>query len=183
MLKKTVAVLIAVLLLVSGLFSVPALAETSDLPNSYSQVAQNDNFRLYADSRTGNFAVYDVAAKRYWYSCQSAVMDKDSEASQLNFGRIKTEVVSMVALEYVQTNTLASTAVPLYQNSQAYCVMEGNVDVKPNENGYRVEFYFSDIETTVPVEVTLTDKGVTVSIVGKDLKIGSKYYIVVKAKD
>ncbi len=159
----------------------PAEADASGsvqtAPEGYVKIEENDNLILYADKTTGDFAVYDIAAGHLWSSGQTEVNDSESEASQLNSGRAKTEIVSMISLEYVQVSTIASTAVPLYQNSYAYCVMEDHVTVKEVDGGYRAEYYFADIDVTVPVEVTLTKNALQVRIVGDELKIGKAYRV------
>ena len=106
----------------------------------YTVVAEDSGLKLYGDMKTGDFALLDKTSGRIWYSGQRDVLDENSEASQLNFGRIKTEIVSMIALNYVQVSTIASTAVPLYQNSYAYCVGEDNVTVEKTDGGYRASY-------------------------------------------
>ena len=152
----------------------PALFETE----GYTLVAENSNFMLYASMDTGDFCIYDIATGKYRFSGQTAVLDQDNEAFELNTGRIKTELVSMLAINYVQLSTVASTAVPLYINSYAYCVMDSNVTTTTIKNGYRAEYYFSDIDTTIPVEIVLDKTGFSATIVGKDIKIGKKFRVV-----
>ena len=154
--------------------ALPALFETE----GYTLVAENSNFMLYASMDTGDFCIYDISANKYRFSGQTAVLDQDNEAFELNTGRIKTELVSMLAINYVQLSTVASTAVPLYLNSYAYCVMDSNVTTKKIKNGYRAEYYFSDIGTTIPVEIVLDKTGFSATIVGKDIKIGKKFRVV-----
>ena len=152
----------------------PALFETE----GYTLVSENQNFMLYASMDTGDFCIYDIATGKYRFSGQTAVLDQDNEAFELNTGRIKTELVSMLAINYVQLSTVASTAVPLYLNSYAYCVMDSNVTTTKIKNGYRAEYYFSDIGTTIPVEIVLDKTGFSATIVGKDIKIGKKFRVV-----
>ena len=154
-----------------------ALEPAQAVPEGYVKLEENDALILYADMVTGDFAVYDIAAEHLWTSGQIEVNDSESEAAQLNSGRAKTEIVSMISLEYVQVSTIASTAVPLYQNSYAYCVMEDHVTTKEVPGGYRADYYFADIDVTVPVEVTLAQNAVQVRIIGDELKIGGAYQV------
>ncbi|MBR3300112.1 MAG: hypothetical protein IKI68_01350, partial [Clostridia bacterium] len=186
MLKKFTALIISIVLISSSLFPISVFAdgdEVSTAPalfqdDGYTLVADNQKYMLYANMENGDFCLYDVAENKPWFSGQNKVLDQDDEAFELNAGRIKTELVSMLALNYVQLSTVASTAVPLYMNSYAYSVMDSNVTTKQIKNGYRAEYRFSDIDTTIPVEIMLNKSGFTATIVGKDIKIGKKFRVV-----
>ena len=146
-------------------------------PEGYTAVARNEKYALFADMKTGDFAVWDFLNARFTYSGQQEALDPDSPISGLNFGRVKTDLVSLIAIQYVQVSTIASTAVPFYQNSYAYSVMKNNVKTQTIENGYRAEFTFSDINAVVPVEITLQSTGIAVRIVGEGMKVGDDYRI------
>lgn len=143
----------------------------------YTAVAENRNYRLLADLVTGDFALEELKTGKLWYSGQWDVLDDSHPASELNSGRIKTDLVSSVAVNFVQLSTIAGTAVPSYQNSYAYCVLKNNVKVSEIKNGFRAEYYFEDIDSTVPVEVTVTESGFSAAVIGKDIKMGSEYWI------
>ncbi len=144
----------------------------------YVSVAENETHILYADMKTGDFAIFDKASNRLWYSGQWDVLDDENPVSELNSGRIRTDLVSVIALSYVQISTISNTAVPSYQNSYAYSVIHDNVKVKKINNGIRTDYYFEDIEATVPVEIVLNDGGFYARIIGKDLKVGTEYRIL-----
>lgn len=178
--KNLLSVLLSVILVCAAGFTAgadadPASAQVSD---GYELIAQNNGYRLYAELSTGDFALFDIAADRMWYSGQWEVLDDESPVSELNSGRIKTDLVSMVAVSYVQVSTVASTAVPSYQNSYAYSVIKNNVTAKRIENGYCAEYYFADLDSTVAVEITLTDGGIEARIPAEKLKIGEEYRII-----
>lgn len=154
-----------------------ATKKEPSLPEGYTLLEENGGIKLFVDMKTGDFAVLDETVNRVWYSGQHEVLDINNPISQLNFGRIKTDIVSMLALNYVQVSTIASTAVPLYQNTYAYCVTEGNVKVNVITGGYRVEYYFDDLEVTIPVEVILNNGKLKVSIIGNEIKSGDTYRI------
>lgn len=188
MLRRITTVFIC-LIMVGGLFFVSAekpdttVSDTAeiampDVADGYSLITQDGKLILFADKNTGDFAVYDTEAKQLWYSGQREVLDNENPISQLNFGRVKTDLVSMLSLNYVQISTIASTAVPLYQNSYAYCVSEGNVEFQEIENGYRADYYFADIDITVPVNVILKDGCLLVGIIGKEIKKSDDYRLV-----
>lgn len=153
------------------------LPPSGGVQTGYQAVAENDAFVLYADPKTGDFVLEDTAAGRLWTSGQWDVLNQDSPAYDLNVGRIKTDLVSMLAVEFVQVSTIASTAVPTNQNSYAYSVVKGGVTVETVENGYRAYYTFADIEVTVPVEVLLTDGGISARIIGDEIRMGEKYWI------
>lgn len=175
MLKKFLSLTVVVIFLFIAAVSVSA--EEPYKIEDYTVVAENATHQLLANMETGDFAVFNPFSGSIWYSGQWATLDEDNSASELNVGRVKTDLVSVLAVNYVQVSTIASTAVPSYQNSYAYCVIKGNVSTKKIKNGYRAEYYFSDIDSTIPVEITLTDDGFQARIVGKDIKMGKKYWI------
>lgn len=153
------------------------LPPSGGVQTGYQAVAENDAFVLYADPKTGDFVLEDTAAGRLWTSGQWDVLNQDSPAYDLNVGRIKTDLVSMLAVEFVQVSTIASTATPTNQNSYAYSVVKGGVTVETVENGYRAYYTFGDIGVTVPVEVLLTDGGISARIIGDEIRMGEKYWI------
>lgn len=63
----------------------------------YTAVAENRNYRLLADLVTGDFALEELKTGKLWYSGQWDVLDDSHPASELNSGRIKTDLVSSVA--------------------------------------------------------------------------------------
>ena len=146
-------------------------------PEGYTAVAKNDNYALFADMKTGDFAVWDFAGKRFIYSGRKEAMDQESPIFEKNFGKVRTELISMLSIEFVQISTIASTAVPFSQNSYAYCVMKNHVKVETIENGYRATFTFADIEADIPVEITLQNTGVTARVVGAGITSGEDYQI------
>lgn len=184
MVRKIAICLLCVVVLLGGTVTVSAVNDNSEEPSSepkiadgYTVAAQNRSYKLYANMKTGDFAVYDISGQHLWQSGQWDVMDENSQSSKLNSGRIKTDLLSVIAIDYIQVSTIASTAVPSYQNSYAYSVMRGNTRVTEIKNGIRTEYYFDDIDSTIPVEIMLNDSGITARIVGEDLKIGKEYRI------
>ena len=178
-LAKRIFAFICACFLALSVLSVSAeeTVKNENIPDGYNLIESNGGMKLYADMKTGDFAIFDESAKRIWYSGQNEVLDSENPISQLNFGRVKTDLVSMIALNYVQVSTIASTAVPLYQNSYAYCVTEGNVTVEKISGGYRADYYFADLETTIPVEVILENGKLKVSILGSKIKLSDTYRI------
>lgn len=177
MAKRMLAAFICFIIAAALTFSAAAESADGIAPSGYTHIASSGSLTLYADMKSGDFAVYDSESARTWYSGQQEVLDSENPISQLNSGRVKTELVSMLALNYVQMSTIASTAVPLYQNSYAYCVNEGNVTVRSVKNGYRADYYFADLDITVPIEVTLDENALNVRIIGEELKAGNDYLI------
>ena len=79
-----------------------ATKKEPSLPEGYTLLEENGGIKLFVDMKTGDFAVLDETVNRVWYSGQHEVLDINNPISQLNFGRIKTDIVSMLALNYVQ---------------------------------------------------------------------------------
>ena len=164
-----------------GLTAVSSPSFSDDIndaaPEKYKAVADNSSFTLYADLSTGDFAVFSKADGIYHYSGQWAALDENDPISELNFGRVKTDLVSLIAINYVQLSTIAGTAVPFYQNSYAYSVINNNVTVECIKDGYRATFLFSDIDAYIPVEITLKGDGINARIVGEGIKSGDDYLV------
>ena len=146
-------------------------------PEGYTAVADNSSFTLYADMKSGDFAVLGKADGVYHYSGKREALDENNPISELNFGRVKTDLVSLISINYVQLSTIAGTAVPFYQNSYAYCVINDKVTVERIKDGYRATFFFADIEAYVPVEITLGESGIKARVVGEGLKSGEDYLV------
>lgn len=183
MLKRTVAAVAALMLGLSLLVCAEEEPATStavpaDSTAGYQTVAQNDRLILSADLQTGDFTLTVKASGYVWSSGQWEVLDEESEAYAATSGRMRTDLVSLIGVNYVQNSTIASTAVPSYQNSYAYCVKRGSVQVSRMENGYRASFTFADIGATIPVEITLQETGLRAEIPGEDIQIGSEYSII-----
>ena len=137
MAKRIFALLLCIIVFCSCLLAVNAeeVEEKTDsvkvsAPKGYESIAENDSSILYANMSTGDFAIFDRASKHLWYSGQWDVLDDNSPVSELNSGRIKTDLVSVIAINYVQISTIANTAVPSYQNSYAYSVVHDNAKEK-----------------------------------------------------
>ena len=166
----------------AGLSDTVALPEFSDevkafAPEEYDVVADNSSLSLFANLTTGDFALYDKAHAVYHYSGKWEVLDPENPISELNFGRIKTDLVSLISINYVQLSTIAGTAVPFYMNSYAYCIMNNKVTVDTIKDGYRATFFFSDIEAYISVEIVLKEDGISARIVGSEIKTGNDYLI------
>lgn len=132
MLKRIAAAMTALLLGATLLVSAeeePAAAGTAAADNGtgYQTVAENDRFVLSADLQTGDFTLKVNASGYIWSSGQWEVLNEESDAYANTTGRTRTDLVSLIGINYVQNSTIASTAVPSYQNSYAYCVKRDGV--------------------------------------------------------
>ena len=181
MLKKSFAVFIAFIMLFSVIVCSADETGVSEAAESradgYELICENGGYALQADLKTGDFSLTVLSSGDTWRSGQWNVLDEESEAYAQTAGRLRTDLVSVIGVNYVQASTIASTAVPSYQNSYAYSVKRNNVRVEKIKNGFRAEYTFSDIEATVPVEITLTESGLKAQIKGGEIKTGKEYYI------
>lgn len=182
MLKRIAAAMTALLLGATLLVSAeeePAAAGTAAADNGTGcqTVAENDRFVLSADLQTGDFTLKVNASGYIWSSGQWEVLNEESDAYANTTGRTRTDLVSLIGINYVQNSTIASTAVPSYQNSYAYCVKRSGVQVSRIENGYRATFTFADVGATVPVEITLQEDGIRAEIPGNEIQTGDEYSI------
>lgn len=143
----------------------------------YQMTAYNEKYSLYTNGETGDFALQENNTGYVWYSGQWDVLDPDHPASANTTGRNKTDLVSLLAVNYIQTSVVAKSAAPAYQNSYSYSVRSKAFTMESIENGYRITFSFPDIQASVPLEITLHEDGLRATIIGKEIRMEGDYTI------
>ena len=63
--------------------------------------------------QTGDFTLKVNASGYIWSSGQWEVLNEESDAYANTTGRTRTDLVSLIGINYVQNSTIASTAVPI----------------------------------------------------------------------
>lgn len=121
--------------------------------------AENENFSLFVNEKLATFYVVDKDGNR-WDSVP-AINPEDYQGKDL----ILNNLLSLVQINYsdmLNNNTQAKS----YGDS----VQKGNTKVMKIANGVRFEFLFAASSVTIPVQVTLTKKGVDVSMINAEIR-------------
>ena len=164
--KKLLLIVLASLLsllCVAGPFE-PAIAES---PDSYQPVAQNARLLLEADMETGLFRLTDKDSGYVRYSVPS-----DAENDPLALGANRMQLQSQLVVYY--RNEKSNIFVV---NSKVSCINRKSVTVSPIENGIHVDFNFAQEGFVIPVEYTLRDNCLEVTVLTGDVQETGKNLI------
>lgn len=139
--------------------------QKSDLPENYELVSETAEAVLYSDMESGNFIFGDKAGQKLWYS-----IPNDLENDELTIGSRRSQIRSMLLVEYVDMRTVATSTVPEMLASYRDSVEYGDAEVKKIENGIRIEYNFADYGIWIPLEITLNDSALSVRVKTSELK-------------
>lgn len=119
------------------------------------KAAETTLFTLYVDGESGHISVLDKRSGYVWSS-----LPNGCDTDELAIGRNKAELQSALLLKYYDTEQGNLSSI----NSYASSVRKGGVAVSSIADGCRIVFTFMEEQLTVAVEVTLTDKGVSINV-------------------
>ena len=163
--------LVAVALLVTSAsvvtFADKADASTAEVDEGFSLVAESDEIAMYAEMENGHFYLLNKASGDKWYS-----IPQNMEQDTITKRKERVTYQSELIIDYVMMDGFASGGLVYNANSNAECVIMGEVNVEEIKNGIRVEYVFSALEFTIPVEYTVTDGKFKASIDTKNIKEG-----------
>ena len=155
-----------------------SLSDTDKKVTGFDLVAENDSLKLYADTATGNVAVYDKRDGSITYS-NPLNADEDEKANKNNKNYLKSQMMVYYYNQDVKSGTL---------DTYTQCVQKNQLAVESIENGVR--FLYTVGSTTakgeaiaiyfeIPLEYRLDGDSLTVSIPVKGIKEhgGSLYRI------
>ena len=155
-----------------------SLSDTDNKVDGFDLVAENDSLKLYADTATGNVAVYDKRDGSITYS-NPLNADEDEKANKNNKNYLKSQMMVYYYNQDVKSGTL---------DTYTQCVQKNQLAVESIENGVR--FLYTVGSTTakgeaiaiyfeIPLEYRLDGDSLTVSIPVKGIKEhgGSLYRI------
>lgn len=121
--------------------------------------AQNDDFSLYVNEKMATFYVVDKNGNR-WDSVP-AINPEDYANNALVFSNLQ----SLVQVHYNDMMNNTSQA-----RSYSDSVMRGTTDVMRIPNGVRFEFEFQGGGVMIPIQVTLQDRGVDISLINAEIE-------------
>ncbi|MBR7133224.1 MAG: hypothetical protein IKD04_06790 [Clostridia bacterium] len=138
----------------------------------YEKITENDNLILYADTKRGHFALKNKATGYLWYSTPNDVLTDET-----TIGLEKWNTHSQIVVEYVYKEDVLSASGVNTLSSQLGVVESGNAEVKKSDNGIRVDYFFQEIDTLIPVEYFIDGDEFSASIKLSEIKEGKEIYI------
>ena len=141
---------------------------TRSIPHEYQVVAEQKDFRLYTDPKSGRFVVESKKSNRTWWSVPNNITE-DTIAK----GKNKMNQQSLILLKYgdPESNTLDTVG------SQAGSVQKKSYELKKINNGFRITYDFTSVQIKVPVEVVLKDSHLSVTVPTADISEYGQNYI------
>lgn len=134
----------------------------------YKQVAENENFIMFADFSSGLFYLQSKSDG----SIISSTINADND--ELTPGKERLKLESQIYIDYLNDEGFVNSGTFSTLNSNIACVNKGLVTVEEIKNGIRVTYNFETQEIVVPVEYTLTGKGLSAKVIAKDIKEGEQ---------
>ncbi len=170
--RKFVSILL-VLVVASGVFSLAVNAEngineaeTDDTEISeycnltYDECASSKAGKLFVNLDSGRFYFKDTAGEK-WYS-NPDMGDMDENAS----GVYRMELQSLMIIHYYDIeNDQFKKA-----NSEANSVRQSDAIIEKTKNGFKAVYSFEQLGFVIPVEITLSDKGIEAVVSCQDIK-------------
>ncbi len=144
------------------------------IPDSFTQVAENSGYILYAEFETGEIAVHVKESGYNWFS-----NPQDRNEDTISGGEIKMRVSSQLVLYYTQGYS-SSVA-----TSQSDCVNRKKLTYELVDNGIKFMYEFASAGYTVPVQYTLNDDGLKAELLINDItpKVVTRQETVGGSKD
>ena len=131
----------------------------SAVPDTMELICRKGDYSLFACLKTGEFAVKNEKSAQIWYSNPPDRYDDPYS------GNDRAKTFSQLALQYIDKNTLAEGFATSYEAEA-----EENISVTGNGDGITVLYKFYDIRIAVPLNITLTERGVKARIDVKKIK-------------
>ena len=133
----------------------------------YEKAAETANAVLYADFKNGYFALKNKTSGKIWYS-----VPNDMLIDEITTGAKRSEIFSQIVLNYVFADGQYEITGAQHADSYTSCVMaEGGISVEKLSSGIRVVYRFEDVGVVLPVEYTLENDYLAVTVVWDQIKI------------
>ena len=133
----------------------------------YQKVAESDGAVLYADLKNGYFALKNPESGKIWYS-----VPNDMLTDEITTGAKRSEIFSQIVLNYVFADGQYEITGAQHADSYTSCVMEeGGISVEVLGNGIRVTYHFQDVGVVLPVEYTLREDYLEVTLVREQITV------------
>ena len=173
-LNRFFATVLSVVVLVSSNFPLMLITsfaeETVSVKNSINSSDDNISFTI---DEMGHFAIKDNNTGKTWYS-----ISPEFENDTISKGLTKTGTRSELLIEYLYRSEENTSATSQKSNSYAMCETTENIKVSKIEDGYRVVYYFEEIDITIPVEYKIVDSSLEASVDIGGINEGKECYLV-----
>lgn len=124
-------------------------------------VAENDRFSLSWESERACVLMKDKENDTVW-----STIPYDYYKTGDKFGKANSEMGAPLSVEYVSSKNMAAVKV---MNGYTGVVKNGRISSKKIENGIKVFYCFDKLEVVIPVNYTLTEKGINISVSPKEI--------------
>lgn len=133
--------------------------------DGYSLKAENAGRQLYVENASGCFIV--CSDQTEWYSVPTGITE-----DPIAKGKNKINLQSLLVIQYGDPETGSLDTV----NSQTGAVLKNGVTITDIADGYRVTYDFKSVKIRIPVEITLNEQGLRVSVITKEVEeYGANY--------
>lgn len=139
----------------------------------YTLIAENSGLAMYADLEKGHIALENKNSGAFWYS-----VPNDFLTDRITTGEKRTDIFSELVVGYLEKSGENGAVDTVTVNSHTDCVRNGTVKVEKKDKGIRSEYTFGSINTVIPVEYTLTDRGLSASIPLDEIKSDDEFILV-----
>lgn len=136
--------------------------------DGYHLVAEKGGRKLYVMADSGAFEVRTENGSAVWRSSPDGIAE-----DEIAKGKNKLNLQSLLVLQYgnPDSNTLDTV------NSQTGSVLKDTTVVESIEDGFRVTYDFQSIKIRVPLEVTLTESSLCVSVLSRGIEEYGENYL------
>ena len=124
------------------------------------KAAENDRFVLYANLKAAVIRLEDKRSGAVWDSAPQGY-DTDENIK----GAARLSLGSLLNFQYADRDSNTTT-----QNSVAGCIQQENLNARLIGDGVRFDFYFEREGFLIPLEITLTDKGIRAAVPLADIR-------------
>lgn len=142
-------------------------ADDAEAAEGYTLVAESDSIAMYAEMVEGHFYLENKKSGDKWYSVPQG-LDEDEITKRKEKVAYKSELM----VDYGINEGFASGGLIYNSNSNAECAISGEINIKTIKNGMRVEYVFSGLGFTIPVEYTINGDTFNAKIDTKNIKQG-----------
>lgn len=176
--KRVISIILVIcsLLLVCSCSEVEITpAKVYNLPDQLEQVeagvvAENDNFILEVDTEMGNIILTNKATGKIWSAIPYEFYTNPAEDAS---SYVKTNLYSLLQITTIKKENGSSVDRFSYDE----VTKKDKLATMPIDNGVRFVYYFNRDKISIPVDFTLTEKGLNAKIVVNEIAEGDTYFL------
>ena len=136
---------------------------SSDLEDAFVKVAENESYQLSANPAKGWISLTEKESGNTWYSLPEELMQEERIAGSQNI-----QLASLAVIRFANRDDNTTL-----QDSMTQCINKGNFAVQMTDNGIRFDLYFESAGFLIPVEISLTDRGMKASVIVSEIQEAS----------